>query len=189
MRKKRHDKSYDLNYWWNRHGEEAKAMAVNLPQVAHKQQHQAAANFASALGFVLLFLRIVSGVSAASPSSVLDLRISPVEYRNNFCYNRTFAPSPTGCSWDYLPRLSRLSTVSILKNTTRGSNNGRQSKGHRRRLMILMQNHRVGSTWLVHLLNTLGKHITCKGEKFNSNPCKKEEGIEKSVFSPPRSNC
>lgn len=44
------------------------------------------------------------------------------------------------------------------------------------RFAIFMQNGRVGSTWLVSLLNSVAKGIDCQGEQFDSNPCKDKGG-------------
>lgn len=138
-----------------------------------------------------------SSSSFPSSSSLSELP----EYRDDFCYNRTFSPSPPTCSWNYLPRLATLSVVDGASKTTTedptlGSLKTDEEKGSENvRLMILMQNGRVGSTWLVKLLNTVAKRVKCEGEGFDSNPCKNDpkfagdkysrwesRGIEKSVF-------
>ena len=118
-----------------------------------------------------------------------------IEYRTNFCYNRTF-PNVESCSWNYLPRLHQLTPIdSLHASTTRRLKDNEKQWSHsddnddeddqrelsskapeeKIKFMILMQNGRVGSTWLVSMLNKAAQRIQCEGEFLDSNPCKNFE--------------
>ena len=173
------------------------------------------------LGLLLGLVWLHCHIDAAQPSSETgngadgshDTDVA--EYRTHFCYNRSFPKVPTTtCSWNYLPRLQKLTVVDNNKTLTHARATSTQQLEHHhidkasplsrsssdnnnnddddddgddvdeRRLnapeekikfVILMQNGRVGSTWLVSLLNTVARHINCQGEFLDANPCKNFE--------------
>ena len=144
-----------------------------------------------------------SSESPATAAAAAAATESLLEYRTNFCYGRTFRHRDV-CDWNYLPQIGRLrmlqnaedeENVEVEEDSDSGdvaerkkaraaasSDDGVVHSGRHNhtRFAIFMQNGRVGSTWLVSLLNSVAKGIDCQGEQFDSNPCKDKEGGQAS---------